>query len=152
MKSNVLSQPKYINEWNSRHCHKYISCIWIYTLRPQQNGRYFAVAIFKSNFFRDNVGVLNKISLKFIDEFCRNQGSPKADNENNVTHYASVLISSSSPSVSITFGIYCIQIIRLTVITIKGLFCARAQAMRDDITMYCCLSLAGCMPFVAVIC
>ena len=36
------------------------------TLRPRQNGRYFADDTFKLIFFNENVGISIKISLKFI--------------------------------------------------------------------------------------
>ena len=42
------------------------SSIWINTLRPRQNGRYFADDIFKCIFLNENVWISIKISLKFV--------------------------------------------------------------------------------------
>ena len=39
---------------------------WFNTLRPRQNGRQFADAIFKGIFLNENVRISMKISLKFI--------------------------------------------------------------------------------------
>ena len=38
----------------------------INTLRPRQNGRHFADAIFKCIFLNDNVSIPIKISMKFV--------------------------------------------------------------------------------------
>ena len=43
--------------------------IWIVnTLRPRQNGRHFADAIFKCIFLNENAGILLEISLKFVPQ------------------------------------------------------------------------------------
>ena len=39
---------------------------WFNTLRPRQNGRHFADAIFKCIFFNENIWIFIKISLKFV--------------------------------------------------------------------------------------
>ena len=41
---------------------------YVDTLRPRQNGRHFADAIFKCIFFNENVWISLKISLKFVHE------------------------------------------------------------------------------------
>ena len=42
------------------------SCDLFNALRPRQNGRHFAVNLFKCIFFNENVWLLLKISLKFV--------------------------------------------------------------------------------------
>ena len=39
---------------------------FVNTLRPRQNGRYFADDIFKCIFLKENVWILIKMSLKFV--------------------------------------------------------------------------------------
>ena len=46
----------------SYHCSK----LYLNTLRPRQNGRYFADDIFKCIFLNENAWILLKISLKFV--------------------------------------------------------------------------------------
>ena len=40
--------------------------IWIDSLRPRQNRRYFADHVFKCNFLNENVWIPIKFSLKFV--------------------------------------------------------------------------------------
>ena len=44
----------------------YLCCLsWLNTLRPRQNGRHFADDIFKGIFVKENVWILNTVSLKY---------------------------------------------------------------------------------------
>ena len=43
-----------------------IPAVWIYTLRPRQNGRRFTVDTFKRIFLNENVRIAIKISVKFV--------------------------------------------------------------------------------------
>ena len=53
---------------HQQHCYWVIKFHhqWVNTLRPRQNGRYFADDTFKLIFFNENVAISIKISLKFI--------------------------------------------------------------------------------------
>ena len=51
-------QHLWTHHWSSTFC--------VYTLRPRQNGRYFADDIFKCIFVNENARILLKISLKFV--------------------------------------------------------------------------------------
>ena len=42
--------------------------LWIYTLRPRQNGCHFRDGIFKCIFLNENLWYLNKIPLKFVPD------------------------------------------------------------------------------------
>ena len=44
----------------------YQQLVRVYTLRPRHNGRHFADDIFKCIFFKQNIWILMKISLKFV--------------------------------------------------------------------------------------
>ena len=60
----------YLYVYNTISFHKImvdsVSLSYLNTLRPRQNGRHFADAIFKCILLNENVWILNKILLKFV--------------------------------------------------------------------------------------
>ena len=66
--STSVTLVLYAMSWYIGPCYNCTQFWWLNTLRPRQNGRHFADAIFKLIFLNENVWIPIKISLKFIPQ------------------------------------------------------------------------------------